>query len=142
MYTDILLAVDLNSKKSWKKALPTAVEYCQAFDATLHLLSVVPDFGMTVVAQFFPEDFEDNAVTQTKKALRAFSKKHVPKGVKVRHVIAYGTIYKEVLAAAKKVKADLVVLSAHRPELSDYLLGPNAARVVRHANCSVLVVRN
>ena len=142
MYTDILLAVDLNSKKSWKKALPTAVEYCQAFDATLHLLSVVPDFGMTVVAQFFPEDFEDNAVTQTKKALRAFSKKNVPKGVKVRHVIAYGTIYKEVLAAAKKVKADLVVLSAHRPELSDYLLGPNAARVVRHANCSVLVVRN
>ena len=142
MYTHILLAVDLESKKSWKKALPTAVEYCQAFGATLHLLTVVPDFGMTAVAQFFPKGFENDAVKQTKKALRAFSKKQIPKGIKVDHVIAYGTIYKEIMAAAKGVKADLVVLAAHRPELSDYLLGPNAARVVRHADCSVLVVRD
>ncbi len=33
-------------------------------------------------------------------------------------------------------------IGSHRPELKDYLLGPNAARVVRHANCSVLVVRD
>lgn len=33
-------------------------------------------------------------------------------------------------------------MAAHRPALKDYLLGPNAARVVRHSNCSVLVVRD
>ncbi|MCK5168128.1 MAG: universal stress protein, partial [Rhodospirillaceae bacterium] len=27
-------------------------------------------------------------------------------------------------------------------DLKDFLLGPNAARIVRHADCSVLVVRN
>jgi nucleotide-binding universal stress UspA family protein len=32
-------------------------------------------------------------------------------------------------------------MASHRPELSDYLLGPNAARIVRHAKQSVLVVR-
>ena len=37
---------------------------------------------------------------------------------------------------------DLIIMASHRPELQDYLLGPNAARVVRHANCSVLVVRD
>jgi nucleotide-binding universal stress UspA family protein len=36
----------------------------------------------------------------------------------------------------------VIVLASHRPELKDYLLGPNAARVVRHAKCSVLVVRD
>jgi nucleotide-binding universal stress UspA family protein len=36
----------------------------------------------------------------------------------------------------------MIVMASHRPELKDYLLGPNAARVVRHAECSVLVVRN
>lgn len=142
MYSHILLAVDLNAPKSWKKALPTAVEYCQAFGATLHLLTVVPDFGMTAVAQFFPDNFEGDAVKQTKKALKAFSKKRIAKDVTVQHVIAYGTIYKEILTAAADVKADLIVLAAHRPELRDYLLGPNAARVVRHADCSVLVVRD
>jgi len=33
------------------------------------------------------------------------------------------------------------VLASHRPDLKDYLLGPNAARVVRHADRSVFVVR-
>lgn len=37
--------------------------------------------------------------------------------------------------------ADLIVMASQRPELKDYLLGPNAARVVRHAEQSVLVVR-
>ncbi|MEP3300223.1 MAG: universal stress protein, partial [Pseudoruegeria sp.] len=38
-------------------------------------------------------------------------------------------------------KADLIVIGAHRPDFKDYLLGPNAARVVRHSECSVYVVR-
>ncbi len=50
IYKNVLLTVDLTDETSWRKALPAAVEYCRAFGATLHLLSVVPDFGMTVVA--------------------------------------------------------------------------------------------
>ena len=37
--------------------------------------------------------------------------------------------------------AELIVMASHRPELRDYLIGPNAARVMRHADASVLVVR-
>jgi nucleotide-binding universal stress UspA family protein len=33
-------------------------------------------------------------------------------------------------------------MGSHRPNMSDYLIGPNAARVVRHAPVSVLVVRD
>ena len=46
-----------------------------------------------------------------------------------------------ILDLAEKIGADLIVMASHRPELKDYLLGPNAARVVRHAECSVMVVR-
>ena len=141
MYTDILLAVDLTDESSWKKALPTAVGYCQAFDATLHMLSVVPDFGMTVVGQYFPKDFEKQAVEAAHKELLALSEREVPPGVAVEHVVAYGSIYEEILAAARAVECDLIVIASQRPKLKDYLLGPNAARVVRHADCSVLVVR-
>ena len=41
----------------------------------------------------------------------------------------------------EKAEADLVV-GSHRPAMKDYLLGTNAARVVRHAGRSVLVARN
>ncbi len=35
----------------------------------------------------------------------------------------------------------LVVMAAHDPRITDYLIGSNAAHVVLHAPCSVLVVR-
>ena len=40
-----------------------------------------------------------------------------------------------------EAEADLVVVGSHRPVMSDYLLGSNAKTIVRHALCSVLVVR-
>jgi nucleotide-binding universal stress UspA family protein len=52
-----------------------------------------------------------------------------------------GSIYKEILRYARDTQADLVILAAHRPAMRDYLLGPNAAYIVRHADCSVWVVR-
>ena len=52
-----------------------------------------------------------------------------------------GGVYPEILAEAKDWGADLVVIGSHRPAMSTYLLGSNATTVVRHATCSVLVVR-
>jgi nucleotide-binding universal stress UspA family protein len=46
----------------------------------------------------------------------------------------------KILDASNRFGADLILMASHRPELKDYLLGPNASRVVRHAQCSVLVV--
>jgi universal stress protein F len=59
----------------------------------------------------------------------------------VRHVIAFGKTYEQVLNAANKAQSDLIVVGAHKPDFADYLLGPNAARIVRHSKCSVHVVR-
>jgi nucleotide-binding universal stress UspA family protein len=58
-----------------------------------------------------------------------------------RRIVAEGTIYQEILTAAQIIQADLIVMGSHHLELKDYLLGPNAAKVMRHAACSVMVVR-
>ena len=73
MYHDILLTVDLNDEASWTKALPAAVEQAKAFGGTLHVASVVPDFGMPVVGGFSPDDFEDKALADVEEKLKAFS---------------------------------------------------------------------
>ncbi len=142
MYKEILLAVDLNEESSWRRALPTSVEYCRAFDATLHIVAVAPNVGMPFVGQFFPDGYERQLEDSFLESLHEFSREHVPKDVRVQHIVSQGTVYQEILEVAEKIGADLVVMASHRPELKDYLLGPNAARVVRHANCSVLVVRD
>ncbi|HJO73056.1 MAG TPA: universal stress protein [Rhodospirillales bacterium] len=43
---------------------------------------------------------------------------------------------------AEDIECSLIVMASTQPEHQDYFLGPNAARVVRHAKCSVLVVRD
>ncbi len=141
MYQNILFPVDLNQESSWQKALPTAVENCNAFGATLHVLNVVPDFGSALVGSYFPEGFEEKALEGAREQLRDFVGQHVPDGVDVQHIVGCGTVYEEILRVAREIKADLILLAAHRPELKDYLLGPNASRVVRHFEGSVLVVR-
>jgi nucleotide-binding universal stress UspA family protein len=141
MYKEILIPVDLNEESSYRKAVPAALELARAFGAGLHLMTVVPDFGMSMVAQFFPPDFEKKAMDKAQKELHALSGRFDFDGVSVQHIVAHGTIYEEIIAAAGRVSADLIVMASHRPQLSDYLLGPNAARVVRHARQSVMVVR-
>jgi len=52
-----------------------------------------------------------------------------------------GHVYVEVLDLAKEVNANVIVVGANSQDLKDYLLGPKAARIARHASCSVLVAR-
>jgi nucleotide-binding universal stress UspA family protein len=141
MYATILCPVDLSDQHSWEKALPTAVELARTFGATLHVMTVVPAFGLPMVGQFFPDGFEARMRAEAAKHLEEFCTAHLPQDLAAKRIVAEGKIYQEILRAAEAVKADLIVMGSHRPELSDYLLGPNAARVVRHAPCSVMVVR-
>jgi len=142
MYKNILLTVDLNDESSWKKALPAAVDCCQAFGASLRVATVIPDFGLSAVGAYFPRDYAEKALAKAKKDLQAFVGKHIPSDVETRRSVGYGTVYAEILKIAKKADCDLIIMASHRPALKDYLLGPNAARVVRHAKQSVLVVRD
>ena len=141
MYKNILATIDITDESSWGKTIPTAVELCRSTGAHLSLLTVIPDFGMSIVAQHFPEDYAENAIAETRTKLGAFASEHIPDGIKKTLMVSQGTIYEEIIRAGEEVSADLIVVASHRPSLKDYLLGPNAARVVRHFKRSVLVVR-
>lgn len=142
MYKDILLAVDLNEESSWREALPAAITLGQTFDATLHVITVVPDYGLSQVSQYFPAGTEDKIIHETAEQLRNFVAQHITDKIPVQDIVAHGTISKEIIAAAERIDAGLIVMASHRPEMKDYLIGPNAEKVMRHSDRSVLVVRN
>ena len=52
-----------------------------------------------------------------------------------------GNVHVEILDLADVVAADLIVVGAYGQELKDYHLGPKAARIARHATCSVYIAR-
>ncbi len=141
MFDRILVPVDIGNDPTSAKCLYVAGELASRFGAELHVLTVVPDIGSAVVAQYFPSGAEAQIAEDAAAQLSDYVKEHLPSGTTAHEMVAQGPVYDEILSVAERIKADLIVIGAHRPDLRDYLLGPNAARVVRHAGASVFVVR-
>ena len=142
MFDTVLLPIDLSAENSWKKALPAALRLIgPEASGVLHVVTVVPDFGMSVVGTFFDKEFEKKALAHVGDELRAWVTENVPDEIEVHPHVMHGRVYDEIIRAADRLQVDAIVMASHRPELSDYLIGPNAARVVRHASQSVFVVR-
>jgi universal stress protein F len=141
MFSKILLAVDLNDPAGADRAGDKGGNLARMCGAELHLLSVVPDLGFGLVGAAFGPDYGKTMVTEATDALKTWAAKALPEGVVPQIHVVQGTIYDQIIKQAEALGADAIVVGAHRPELKDYLVGPNAARVVRHAKQAVLVVR-
>lgn len=139
----VLCALDVSQPDHEIPVLRRAAQLAEMDKARLDVMTVLPDFGTSMVGSYFKAGYHDAAVAETRKALSDLVARALGPDAKarVRHVVTTGTVYEEVLRVARVDKATLIVIGAHRPALSDYLLGPNASRVVRHSECSVFVVR-
>ena len=118
MYKNILLTVDLSDDGSWVKAAPTAVEMCKAFGANLHLLTVVPDMGMPLVEEYFPENYEEEMAKSAAALIADFANTQFPDDLKPQIHIASGSIYKEILRVAEETNTDVIVMASHRPAIA------------------------
>ncbi|SEL00821.1 universal stress protein [Halomonas daqiaonensis] len=142
MYQKILLPVDLNEEASWEKALPTALALCRSFGASLHVVTVLPDYRMPLVGSYFPKDFAKKAHEAVSDAQHEFIRDNVPEDVKAQSVIVDGSPWEAIIKAAKKLEVDLIVMASHnKRKFTDYVLGPNAEHVVHHTKMSVMIVR-
>lgn len=142
MFDRILVPVDLGNDPTSAKCLYAAGEMARQFGSEIHVLTVVPDIGYAVVAQYFPAGAEAQIAEDAAAQLSDYVKEHLPSGMKAHEMVAQGPVYDEILSVAEEIRADLIVIGAHSPDLHDYLLGSNASRVVRHARASVFVVRS
>lgn len=142
MYTKILLPIDINDKKSWTKTLPVCISMLkQSPNTTLSILSVIPNFGVNMVEEYFPVGWKKELKEKTMIALEQIIKDNMPENITPHLMVARGVVYQEILEYAEKIEADLIVMSANNITHTDHLLGPNVARVARHAPMSVLIQR-
>ena len=106
--------------------------------ASLSIVTVLPLIS-GMVASHIPADIDARISAEAETELKriAAATGVASAGASVRH----GSVYHEVLDEADRLGSDLIVMGSHRPGMATYLLGSNAARIVRHAKCSVLVLR-
>lgn len=140
MYKNILVPIDVSEPSSWEKALPVAIELAEVLDAQIHVMTVVREIDAILKAQYSLLVYE-RLIREAETRLASIVAQVVPRELGARSTVGQGSVYAEILRLARETDADLIIMASHRPEMKDYLIGSNAARVVRHATCSVLVVR-
>ncbi|MEM8803188.1 MAG: universal stress protein [Pseudomonadota bacterium] len=141
MFKTLLLAVDVNDLDGAGRSTEAAVALATQNNAVLHLVNVVPDQGMAIVSAAMTSGHDTAMVEAAHTALSDWANAHVPEGLSTELHVAKGTVYDQIIRLSEDLKVDCIVIGAHSPALKDYLIGPNAARVARHANQSVFVVR-
>ena len=142
MFNKILIPVDLENESFAEKALQVAIQQATDSNAGLHVVTVIPGFGMSMVGSFFPEDAMEKAMLAVTKELKQYVAKNVPKGVKVSTQALQGKSHKEILRESKAVSADLIVIPSHNyTKVNKALLGSTTSRVVERAKVSVMVIK-
>jgi nucleotide-binding universal stress UspA family protein len=138
MFKTVLVSVDVALPDEARKILTAAKALTEPWGCDLHVVTVVPDVGMAIVGSYLDKGFEDQSHDAAEAELEAAM---AEVGIDATPHVAAGTVYDRVIAQSDSLGADLILISAHSPELKDYLLGSNAARIVRHSQKSVLVLR-
>ena len=140
MVERILVAVDVEDTTLAERMLAITSDFANLKGAEVTLVYVETDIPPAAAIQL-PDDYRDKTSSTVSKQLgHLVGKLNLPAGA-AKVAVRFGSIYRKILAQAEADKSDLIIIGCHKPDLADFLLGPNAARVVRHASCSVFVVR-
>ncbi len=136
MYKTILIPVDMANSEKAEDMVAVAKQLSDE-ETQLILLNVVYS-----IPAYTPVDLTSDYFEIAKKEAKAgLSKIAGMSDLSTEIEISVGDAHHVILETAKEKKVDLIIVGSHRPGLSDYLLGSTAARVVRHAQCPVFVLR-
>jgi len=147
MYKHILVATD-GSKLS-QKAVTHAIALAQALGAKMTVFYASPDYPLPAYADgvvYEPvskKEYAALASQEAEKILSAIAQKAEAGGLECAtvHTIAPAP-WEAILAAAKKAKADAIVMASHgRRGVSALLLGSETQKVLTHSKIPVIVVR-
>ena len=147
MYRNLLVATD-GSKLS-DKAVAHAIALAQAVGATITAFYAAPDYPMPAYADgvvYEPvsrREYAKLAAQDADKILGAAATKAESAGVECNPAFAIAAApWEAILAAAKKHKADAIVMASHgRRGISAVLLGSEPQKVLTHSKLPVIVVR-
>ena len=109
--------------------------------AEIRLVSVMPGFGMPIVASYISDDVRKDAADRFKTALKIFIAENCDE--QVTYTVRTGKNWEEIVKTADQWEADLIVVyhNRHR-EINEVFSKSCSQRVADHASCSVLRLRN
>jgi nucleotide-binding universal stress UspA family protein len=147
MYKRILVATDGSSLS--RKAVTHAIALAATSGADLLAIKVVPRYPQTYFEGSMPLTadeigrIEKQWTDAAEENLNAVKKAATAKGVHCKSVTVKSDVVSEaIIGAARKHKADLIVMASHgRKGIKRLLLGSETQQVLTHSHTPVLVLR-
>ncbi len=141
MFKKILVPVEVDYPETAAAVYQRAVEIAKPSGAEIRLVSVMPGFGMPIVAAHISDEIRKEVTNRLKNSLEEFIKDHCAESVS--YTIRTGKNWEEIIKAADKWEADLIVVFHNRGrEINEIFSRSCSQRVADKANCSVLRLRN
>ncbi len=137
MYKKIIVPIDVANSEKAQSMLRVAAKLADdsASIVVLGVVEAIPNY----VAAHIPGGYEHKGEEYATEQLQGIVKES---GLPLEIVVRVGHPSQGILDEAEKQHADAIVVASHRPGLTQYFLGSTAARVVRHATCTVVVMRD
>ena len=130
----ILLPTDLSPVSLG--ALDYAVDLAQPDQAEIVIIFVIEP-----IQYAFPPLLIKQQQKEAAEKLERVAAKVNKRYPNCRTEVHFGVAYQVIVGLARKIKADMIVMSTHgRSALHDLLIGSVAERVVRNSTCPVLMV--
>ncbi len=136
MYKNIIVPIDVDDAEEGKEML-AKVKARADKGAKLTAVYVVEDVPGLFTAEL-PDEFVTDVAHKARASLVDMLK---AVGLEADVEIRSGRPHHGIVSLADDLGADLIMIASHTPGPRGYLLGSTAASVVRHAKCSVLVLR-
>lgn len=141
MFTNILVAVD--GSEISIKTLETALTEAKVWNAQLNVVYVLETGLFDDVPADEKMEYIRNLLEQQGQNVFSYAEKRSEEeGITLTTHLKEGHAGVEIIAAAKDLDADLIVLGSHaKSDIEKILLGSVTTHVVRHSPVSTLVVR-
>ncbi len=135
MYSNILVPIALDNEDDRTAQSLDIAKALSAEGATitlLHVVEAVPSYAISYISA--------DILSATRKGIES-ELARLASDIGANSVVIDGHSGRSILDYAEAKGSDLIVIASHRPGMQTLLLGSTATHVVRHANCSVHVVR-
>ncbi|WP_064685293.1 universal stress protein [Rhizobium bangladeshense] len=134
MYRTIICGIGMGSRRTANRLLRRAAALVDEGGTILvmHVIENVPQRRLTGI----PEETETAAIVDAERKLVSLCKEL---GIPVMIEVRIGVAASLLVSVARERAADLILLSSHVPDITDYVFSSIVEKVVRHAGCSVLV---
>ena len=142
----IIVPVDFSHQS--KYAMDFAVEFSRFIKAEIALVHVLefPPFRFSTTGEANKQAIENfynsEYIKGVHNRLEEWKDNLAKEGMEVRSLMRYGNPFQKISNTISEEKADYIIMGSKGASgLKEFLVGSNAARMIRYAKCSVIIVK-